>query len=63
MMQDDYDNAWKHYMAYTEQGGSEVFTKLLENAKMASPFDEETLKGVCEKADKWLDEFDLTGIE
>jgi M3 family oligoendopeptidase len=63
MIQDDYDNAWKHYMAYTEQGGSEVFTKLLENAGMASPFDPETLKGVCEKAGKWLDDYDLTGIE
>lgn len=63
LIQDDYDNAWKHYMAYTEQGGSEVFTKLLENAGMGSPFDEETLRGVCEKAGKWLDDFDLTGIE
>ena len=50
-------------MAYTRQGGSEVFTKLIENAGMESPFDEETLRGVCEKAGKWLDEFDLTGIE
>ncbi|MBR6472818.1 MAG: M3 family oligoendopeptidase [Firmicutes bacterium] len=63
MIQDDFDNAWKHYMAYTEQGGSEVFTKLIENAGMKSPFDEDTLRGVCEKAGKWLDEFDLTGIE
>ena len=63
MIQDDYDNAWKHYMAYTEQGGSEVFTKLLENAGMQSPFDADTLRGVCEKAGKWLDDFDLTGIE
>ena len=63
MIQDDYDSAWKHYMAYTEQGGGEVFTKLLENAGMESPFDEETLRGVCEKAGKWLDDYDLTGIE
>ncbi|MBR6956015.1 MAG: M3 family oligoendopeptidase [Firmicutes bacterium] len=63
MIQDDYDNAWKHYMAYTEQGGSETFTKLLEKAGMDSPFNEEILRGVCEKAGKWLDDFDLTGIE
>ena len=63
MIQDDYDNAWKHYMAYTEPGGSETFTKLLEKAGMDSPFNEETLRGVCEKAGKWLDDFDLTGIE
>ena len=63
MMQDDFDDAWKHYMAYTEQGGSEVFTKLIENAGMQSPFNEETLRSVCEKAGKWLEDFDLTGIE
>ncbi|MBQ9814287.1 MAG: M3 family oligoendopeptidase [Lachnospiraceae bacterium] len=63
MIQEDQANAWKHYMAYTEQGGSEVFTKLLENAGLDSPFDEETLKGVCAKADEWLKAYDLTGIE
>ena len=62
MIQEDFDNAWKHYMAYTEQGGSEVFTKLLENAGMESPFEEETIKGVCKKADEWLKAYDLTGI-
>lgn len=62
MIQDDKDNAWKHYMAYTEQGGSRVFTDLLENAGLDSPFDENTLKGVCNKAKEYLDNFDLTGI-
>ncbi|MBQ7595579.1 MAG: M3 family oligoendopeptidase [Clostridia bacterium] len=63
LMQSDYDNAWKHYMAYTEQGGSKTFTKLLECAGLESPFDENTLKTVCTKAKQWLDSFDLTGIE
>ena len=63
MIQDDYDNAWKHYMDYTKMGGSEVFTKLLEDAGLASPFDEETIKGVCEKADEYLSAYDLTGIK
>ncbi|MBQ6539927.1 MAG: M3 family oligoendopeptidase, partial [Oscillospiraceae bacterium] len=62
MMQDDYKNAWEHYMAYTRQGGSEVFTKLLENAGMKSPFEEDTIRGVCEKASAWLEAYDLTGI-
>ncbi len=53
----DKDNAWAHYMAYTEQGGSAVFTKLLENAGMDTPFDEECLRTVCESAEKWLDAF------
>jgi oligoendopeptidase F len=55
-------DAWEHYMAYTKQGGSRVFTELLSNAGMESPFEEETLKGVCETAAKWLDAFDLKGI-
>ncbi len=63
MMQEDYDGAWARYMAYTRQGGSEVFTKLLENALMPSPFEEDTLRSVCQTADAWLRAFDLTGIE
>ena len=63
MIQEDYDDAWKHYMAYTKQGGSEVFTKLIENAGLASPFDEETIKGICKRADDYLAAYDLTGIE
>ncbi len=63
MLQDDADNAWKHYIAYTEQGGSKVFTELLKNADLESPFDESTLRSVCKKADDWLRAFDLTGIE
>ena len=63
MIQDDYDNAWKHYMAYTRMGGSEVFTKLLEDAGLESPFEEETIRKMCRKAKEWLDTFDLSGIE
>ena len=63
MIQEDYDNAWEHYMAYTRQGGSDVFTALLSRAGLKSPFEEETLKEVCDAAEKWLDDFDLTGIE
>lgn len=62
MLQKDQKNAWEHYMAYTKQGGSRVFTELLNNAGMESPFDEETLKGVCETARQWLNDFDLEGI-
>ena len=63
MMQDDYKNAWDHYMAYLRQGGSDVFTKLLENVGMKSPFDENTIREVCGKASAWLAEYDLSGIE
>ena len=63
MIQKDPRDAWEHYMAYTKQGGSRTFTELLRHADLATPFDEECLKGVCEAAVKWLDGFDLTGIE
>lgn len=62
-IQADREDAWKHYMAYTRQGGTRVFTELLERAGLDSPFDEACLRGVCEKANRWLETFDLTGIE
>ena len=63
MIQKDRANAWKHYMAYTVQGGSRTFVDLLKNADLVTPFDEACLKGVCETATEWLKNFDLTGIE
>lgn len=63
MIQQDKDNAWKHYMAYASQGGSRVFTELLKNADLDSPFQESCLRGVCETASMWLENFDLTGIK
>lgn len=63
MIQDDYGKAWDSYMAYTEQGGSRVFTELLSNAGLGSPFEDGTLRSVCRKAEKWLEEYDLMGID
>ncbi len=63
IIQKDKKKAWEHYMAYTKQGGSRTFVDLLKNAGLKTPFDEECLKTVCEAATKWLNEFDLTGIE
>ena len=50
-------------MKYTSMGGSKVFTELLKNADMESPFDENCLKNVCRVADDFLKNYDLTGIE
>ena len=63
MIQKDLKSAWEHYMAYTVQGGSRVFTELLANAGLQSPFDPECLKSVSAAASKWLEEYDLTGID
>ncbi len=62
MIQKDPKDAWEHYMAYTRQGGSRVFTDLLKNADLASPFEERCLKDVCAQAGKWLDGYDLAGL-
>lgn len=63
LLQESRGKAWERYMAYTRQGGSRVFTELLENAGLESPFDENTLRGVSARAAKWLEDFDMTGIE
>ena len=62
MIGENLSDAWQHYMAYTEQGGSRTFTDLLKNAGLESPFEETCLCGVCEKASSFLDSYDLTGI-
>ncbi len=63
LIREDLKKAWDRYMAYTEQGGSRVFTELLKNAGLESPFDENCLKSVCEKASRYLDGYDLEGIQ
>ena len=62
MIQADRADAWAHYMAYTVQGGSRVFTELLRNAGLESPFEEACLRGVCAVAGERLQHFDLSGI-
>ena len=63
MLQRDPGKAWERYMAYTRQGGSRTFVDLLKHADLKTPFDEACLREVCEEAKKWLEDFDLTGIE
>ena len=62
MIQRDQADAWEHYMAYTRQGGSVTFKELLANAGMVSPFDETCLRGICERASKWLEDCDLSDV-
>ena len=62
LIQKDQKEAWQHYMAYTTQGGSVVFTKLLKNAGLESPFQESCLRGICDTAAKYLADYDLNGI-
>ena len=62
-IQEDRTAAWERYLAYTKLGGSLTFTELLEQAGLTSPFDEECLRGICERASAWLAAYDLSGIE
>jgi len=62
MSQEDFSDAWAHYLAYTRQGGCRTFVELLKNAGLSSPFEESTLARVCRAADHWLNSCDLTEI-
>ncbi len=62
LIQKDPRAAWERYMAYTKQGGSRVFTELLEKAGLESPFEEKCLREVCASAEGWLKGYDLTGL-
>ncbi len=63
MIMKDLPDAWKHYMKYSSFGGSKLFTELLSEAGLQSPFDEKCLESVCLAADEWLRNADLDGIE
>ena len=54
IMQDSYKDAWKHYMKLVKKAGTQTFTELVETAGLKSPFDENALKEVAKKAEKWL---------
>ena len=61
-IQTDSQAAFDTYMRYTSLGGTLFFTDLLREAGLGNPFDQETLKQVCAAAEKFLGEYDLTGI-
>ncbi len=61
--QKDFRAAWEQYYRYTKLAGTKTFTELLAAAELPTPFDEETMRCICENAAAWLESFDLTGIE
>ena len=62
-IQEDSAAAFETYLKYTHLGGTMVFTDLLKEAGLGNPFDADTLRRICAAAEKYLDEYDLTGIE
>ncbi|MBR2406570.1 MAG: M3 family oligoendopeptidase [Clostridia bacterium] len=59
----DFDAAWACYMTYTKMGGSKLFTELLAEAGLDTPFEETCLRKVCEAASQWLESVDLEEIK
>lgn len=54
----DFKSAWNDYLHLCNLGGSLPFTKLVEEAKLKSPFVKENMKGVIEKIDQFLEKID-----
>ena len=63
MSREDMDKAWQTYMSYTRLGGSMVFTDLLAQAGLRSPFDPECLKDIAGKVREYLDGVDMESID
>jgi M3 family oligoendopeptidase len=61
-IQQDRKAAWETYMAYTAAAGTKTFTQLIEDAGLLSPFGDEGLRQVCSAAMKWLEGYDLNGL-
>jgi oligoendopeptidase F len=62
-IREDRKKAWETYMAYTVPAGTKTFTQLIEGAGLESPFGNECLRQVCTAAMKWLESYDLSGLE
>ena len=54
----NFKQAWSDYLHLCDLGGSLPFTKLVEEAKLKSPFVKVNLKGVIEKVDRFLEDID-----
>ena len=62
-IQEDPKAAFETYLKYSKLGGTMVFTDLLKEAGLGNPFEEQTLRRVCAAAEKYLENYDLSGIE
>jgi len=62
-MLEDRGKAWETYLRYTRLAGTMTFTGLVEAAGLKTPFEEGTLREVCQKVSGWFDMFDTAGLE
>lgn len=54
----DYQDAFQRYVRFLSQGGEQVFTDLLRQAGLRSPFEEGALRAVAEESEHLLKELD-----
>lgn len=52
----DYDDAFRRYVRFLSQGGEQVFTDLLQEAGLRSPFQEGALQAVAQESEVLLQE-------
>ena len=50
----DYDGAFNKYLTFLKQGGEKVFTDLLSQAQLPSPFEPGALEGLAREVEKLL---------
>ena len=62
-IQEDPQEAVRVYLEYSKLGGTMVLTDLLKHAGLGDPFGPETLQRVCAAAERYLKDYDLSGIE
>ncbi|MFQ9149554.1 MAG: M3 family oligoendopeptidase, partial [Eubacteriales bacterium] len=55
MSQKDWNDAWKHYYKFVEQGGKQTFTGLCRTAGIKVPFEDGALKDIAEGAVRYLE--------
>jgi M3 family oligoendopeptidase len=58
----DKKSAWNNYITLCRAGGSLSFTKLVELAKLKSPFKDGCLEEVVDYVNKWLKTFDVKNM-
>lgn len=59
--QKDYDGAFARYVRFLSQGGEKVFTDLLEEAGLRSPFQEGALQQLAQETEQLLEKLKASG--
>lgn len=60
---DDKKSAWEDYLGLCKEGGKYNFTKLVEIAKIDSPFEENAVKAAIEHSNSWLKSIDDAALD